>query len=86
MTNVLVEGGCRVLGSFLDSRQIDEVHVYLGPKLFGGASALGPVGGDGVARLQEALAFEPLELQRLGDDILVHGRVAKKSETPAEFS
>ena len=39
MTNVLVEGGGRVLGSLLDARQIDEVHVFIAPKLVGGAAA-----------------------------------------------
>ena len=41
MTNVLVEGGGRVLGSLLDARQIDEVHVFIAPKLVGGDAAPG---------------------------------------------
>ena len=43
LTNVLVEGGSRLLGSLLDVRQIDEVHVFLAPKLFGGAAAPRPL-------------------------------------------
>ena len=36
LTNVLVEGGGRLLGSLLDARAIDEVHVFIAPKLVGG--------------------------------------------------
>ena len=45
MTNVLVEGGSRVLGGFFDSRQIDEWHVFIAPKLVGAAAAPGPIAG-----------------------------------------
>ena len=39
MTNVLAEGGGRLLGSLLDARLIDEVHVFIAPKLVGGGEA-----------------------------------------------
>ena len=31
MTNLLVEGGGRVLGSFLEAGQVDEVEAYIAP-------------------------------------------------------
>ena len=34
------------MGSLVDVRQIDEVHVFIAPKLVGGAFAEGPVGRD----------------------------------------
>ena len=49
MTNVLVEGGGRLLGSLFDARLIDEAaHVFIAPKLAGGAegcSGRSPAGG-----------------------------------------
>ena len=39
MTNVLVEGGGRVLGSFLDDGQVDAVEVFIAPILEGGSSS-----------------------------------------------
>src|SRR5947209_6885745 len=56
-TNVLVEGGAAVLGSFLDAGAVHEVHAFIAPRLAGGAAALTPVGGQGVARIAEALAL-----------------------------
>ena len=47
MTNVLVEGGSAVLGTLLDLKAIDEVHVFVAPKILGGAGAPSPIGGAG---------------------------------------
>jgi len=42
MTNVLVEGGGRLLGTLFDMRAVDEVHAFIAPKFAGGATALPP--------------------------------------------
>ena len=47
MTNVLVEGGGRVLGAFLDAGQVDAVDVFLAPILEGGRTASRPARGPG---------------------------------------
>lgn len=43
MTNVLVEGGGRVLGSFVDEELADEARVFVAPRLIGGETAPGPL-------------------------------------------
>jgi diaminohydroxyphosphoribosylaminopyrimidine deaminase/5-amino-6-(5-phosphoribosylamino)uracil reductase len=70
-TNILVEGGAGVLGSFLDAGAIDEAHVYLAPKLVGGTAAPSPVGGAGVERIAEALQFGRTEVEVVGGDVWV---------------
>jgi len=42
--NVLVEGGPHVMGAFIAGQEIDEVHIFMAPKLIPG-SALRPVFG-----------------------------------------
>ena len=79
MTNVLVEGGGRLLGSLLDARLIDEVHVFVAPKLLGGAEAPGPVAGHGIDELAAAVQFEPLQVEQLGTDIYLHGRLLRST-------
>jgi diaminohydroxyphosphoribosylaminopyrimidine deaminase/5-amino-6-(5-phosphoribosylamino)uracil reductase len=74
-TNVLVEGGSEVLGSFFTLQAVDEVQVFIAPKLVGGRGALSPVGGAGIANLDEALALAELHLEQLGPDVLVRGRL-----------
>jgi diaminohydroxyphosphoribosylaminopyrimidine deaminase/5-amino-6-(5-phosphoribosylamino)uracil reductase len=74
MTNILVEGGSAVLGSFLDAGALDEVHVFLSPRLAGGAAALTPVAGVGVERIFEAVPLTDTQVAVVDGDIYVHGR------------
>lgn len=77
MTNVLVEGGSRLLGNLFDLDQIDELHVFVAPRLFGGAEALTPIGGLGVESPACALALSDVRWSRLGDDFYGSGRVVR---------
>jgi diaminohydroxyphosphoribosylaminopyrimidine deaminase / 5-amino-6-(5-phosphoribosylamino)uracil reductase len=79
LTNVLVEGGGRVLGSLLDMREIDEVHVFIAPKLVGGASAAAPVAGRGIAEMAAALQLEAPHVRQLGDDAYITARCCADS-------
>ncbi len=76
MTNVLVEGGSDLFGSLFDARQIDEVHIFIAPKLFGGKQARSPIRGAGVEQITSALALVNPIVQQVGDDIYVHGRLS----------
>ena len=73
MTNVLVEGGAGTLGAFRDAGEIDEIHAFIAPKLFGGTGALSPIGGLGVTELDEAWTLHDWEAERVGEDLLIHG-------------
>ena len=67
--SLLVEGGATVHGAFLAAGLVDRVTAYVAPLLIGGAAAPGPVGGDGVSRLSEAIRPAALRVERLGDDV-----------------
>src|SRR5205807_60402 len=73
MTNVLVEGGAGVLGSFLDAGEVDEVHVFLAPRLVGGAEARTAAAGQGVARIAEGLVLADWEIETVEGDAYLHG-------------
>ena len=77
MTNILVEGGSALLGSFRDAGAIDEVHVFLAPRLIGGTAALTPMSGRGVEKLADALPLADWQIEQLGDDVLLHGRIGR---------
>jgi diaminohydroxyphosphoribosylaminopyrimidine deaminase/5-amino-6-(5-phosphoribosylamino)uracil reductase len=79
LTNVLVEGGSRVLGSFFDARQIDEVHIFVAPVLFGGATASTPVGGAGIAAISQALRLTTPTVRQVGEDTYITARCSVDS-------
>jgi len=77
ITSLLVEGGGTLLASLLQEGLVDKVLAFIAPKIVGGAEAPTPVEGEGVERMAEALKLEEVEVERLGEDILVSGYVPR---------
>jgi diaminohydroxyphosphoribosylaminopyrimidine deaminase/5-amino-6-(5-phosphoribosylamino)uracil reductase len=73
MTNILVEGGSEVFGSFRDANAIDEVHVFVAPSLAGGSAARSPMAGTGIEKIAEALRLADWKIEPIGGDLYVHG-------------
>jgi len=73
MTNVLVEGGSRLLGLLWDTREIDEVYAFIAPKIAGGCEAITPIGGRGTANMEEAASLVRTDLRSYQETICLHG-------------
>jgi diaminohydroxyphosphoribosylaminopyrimidine deaminase / 5-amino-6-(5-phosphoribosylamino)uracil reductase len=80
-TNLLFEGGGALLGSFFDIGQIDEVHLFVAPKLIGGTNSPGPIGGLGLENMTDALEIDRPVIQTSGSDIYMHGTLKKSIAT-----
>lgn len=76
MSNVLIEGGPRVLSSCFQRGLVDEAHVYVAPLLIGDRTAPGPVSGLLTRRVADALRFDEPRVRRLGPDWLFVQRIA----------
>jgi len=74
ITHLLVEGGAAVHARFLAEGLVDEVAIFVAPKILGG-DGLSLARGRGPARMAEALRLERVRVERVGDDVLVTGRV-----------
>lgn len=70
MTNVLIEGGGRVLGSFFDAGLADEARIFVAPKLIGGESAPGPLRCIGPAAIHSVHAVDVERIAPCGPDLL----------------
>lgn len=68
LTSLIVEGGAEVAGSFVEQRLIDKATFFLAPKLIGGRAARPAIGGDGFARLSEALHLRDVAITQHGED------------------
>ena len=77
-TNVLTEAGPGILGSLFDSSLIDEVHIFIAPKLIGGASARGPIGGLGIESISTTPNVMHVRQTSIGNDLLFEGDVCRE--------
>jgi len=77
MTNVLIEGGAGLLGSCFDLGAVDEAHVFIAPKVFGGQDAPAAVAGDGAARVAEAMLMQSPQIAQVDGDAYIHGRLSR---------
>ncbi len=73
VTHLLVEGGARVHARFLEEGLVDRVAVLVAPKL-AGADGVPLLAGRGPARMADALRLDEVQVERIGEDVLVIGR------------
>ena len=73
--SILLEGGGTLNWSALESGIVNRVMAYVAPKLFGGSSAKTPVEGRGIPDPQEAVRLRDISGSRLGEDLLIEGKV-----------
>ena len=76
VTNILVEGGATLVGAMLQDNLVDQLLVFTAPKLVGDAAAWPAVQGLPCATMDDALPLELVEVERLGDDVLLDYRVS----------
>jgi diaminohydroxyphosphoribosylaminopyrimidine deaminase/5-amino-6-(5-phosphoribosylamino)uracil reductase len=73
--SLLVEGGARLAGALIRADAVDRVAWVLAPLLIGGDEAPGALAGPGSTALAEAPRLSSVEVRRVGDDVLVTGRL-----------
>ncbi len=77
MMSVFVEGGASINGAFLKAEYVNQFIVYIAPKVLGGKHAKTPIGGDGIAKINDALSLQISTIEMIGDDIKL---IARKEE------
>jgi diaminohydroxyphosphoribosylaminopyrimidine deaminase/5-amino-6-(5-phosphoribosylamino)uracil reductase len=73
--SLFLEGGPRLAAGFLAAGLVDRVEWVLAPILIGGADAPGALAGAGLHRLADAPRLIAPRVERLGEDVLVSGRL-----------
>jgi len=81
--HLMVEGGARIITSFLDARLVDYVAVTIAPTFMGGLSAVGELsrvpaapGAPGAGLPPSGPALSRWISARLGDDLVMSGEIA----------
>ena len=65
VSSILIEGGGEVNASFLDKQLVDKIVLYIAPKMIGGKSAPGFIGGLGIEKMADAITINPVSYTHL---------------------
>jgi diaminohydroxyphosphoribosylaminopyrimidine deaminase/5-amino-6-(5-phosphoribosylamino)uracil reductase len=77
VVRLLVEGGARVHGAFLDAGLVDRATVFVAPRIVGDARAVPMAAGRGPARIADAWYVLDPVARRIGPDVLIEGDLAR---------
>jgi diaminohydroxyphosphoribosylaminopyrimidine deaminase/5-amino-6-(5-phosphoribosylamino)uracil reductase len=72
---LLVEGGGKVIGSFLKENLADEIVVYIAPKILGGAGNIGIT--ESITELADSLELQNVEAKPIEGDVRLSGLTKK---------
>ncbi|TVM00527.1 MAG: riboflavin biosynthesis protein RibD [Candidatus Brocadia sp. WS118] len=73
LTNILVEGGSRIITSMIEGHFADKIIVFIAPVIIGGEGALSPVLGKGIDMMGKAVKMSEINIKRFFNDIAVEG-------------
>ena len=75
VTNLLVEGGSRVIASSLAAGIVDKVLFFYAPKILGGDDGVPICRGVGPDLMSESVEVKDINVQRFGDDVMIEGYI-----------
>lgn len=74
ISSLLVEGGGRVLGSFMEEDLADEFYFFYAPKILGDRSGIGMIRGKSRQTIAGSVKVYGMKTRSFRGDLLVHGR------------
>jgi diaminohydroxyphosphoribosylaminopyrimidine deaminase / 5-amino-6-(5-phosphoribosylamino)uracil reductase len=75
VTSLLLEGGARLAGAFLDAGEVDALRLFVAPVLLGGADARPLAAGEGAASIEAAERALAMDWEPSGEDLLISARM-----------
>ena len=76
--SLLLEGGGTLNAAFLEAGCVDEVWAFIAPKIIGGEGAKTPVSGKGIAKMNDAIQLQNIDIQNVNGDILIKGKICSR--------
>ncbi|MDX2494493.1 MAG: bifunctional diaminohydroxyphosphoribosylaminopyrimidine deaminase/5-amino-6-(5-phosphoribosylamino)uracil reductase RibD [Desulfuromusa sp.] len=72
---LLLEGGATLAGAALAHNLIEQLMVFVAPKILGGFSPFGIFSGSGCVKMADAIQLEDVLYKQIGEDLVVTGDV-----------
>ena len=76
--SLLLEGGSTLNAAFLEAGCVDEVWAFIAPKIIGGEGAKTPVSGKGIAKMNDAIQLNDIDIQNINGDVLIKGKICSR--------
>lgn len=76
--SLLLEGGGTLNAAFLEAGCVDEVWAFIAPKIIGGEGAKTPVSGKGIAKMNDAIQLQNIDIKNINGDILIKGKICSR--------
>jgi diaminohydroxyphosphoribosylaminopyrimidine deaminase/5-amino-6-(5-phosphoribosylamino)uracil reductase len=73
IASVMIEGGSSINASALSSKIVDKVMLFIAPIIIGGTDAISSIGGKSPVLLKDAFRLNDLQVNKIGDDLLLEG-------------
>jgi diaminohydroxyphosphoribosylaminopyrimidine deaminase / 5-amino-6-(5-phosphoribosylamino)uracil reductase len=73
--SLLLEGGPRLAGAFLDAGEVDEMRIFVAPIALGGRGARMSVEGEGADTIEHAQHAASIRVETVGEDVLIKARL-----------
>ncbi len=80
--SILLEGGGELNFSAIKAQIVDEVQIYMAPKIFGG-NAKSPVAGEGIENIDEAVMLNPVKVEMFDGDVFIENEVIYRNRENA---
>ncbi|MCL2144228.1 MAG: bifunctional diaminohydroxyphosphoribosylaminopyrimidine deaminase/5-amino-6-(5-phosphoribosylamino)uracil reductase RibD [Endomicrobia bacterium] len=78
LKTILIEGGGEIISSALFSKVVDDIYLFVAPKIIGGKNAVSVTGGTGVKKIKDALKVKNMKVKKIGGDLLITGIISKR--------
>lgn len=81
---ILLEGGATLAASAFEAGIVDKVRIYTAPKIIGGVSAPGLIGGEGASSMDKAVKLKDMSTETCGPDLVIEAYVDKGKTDAAD--
>ena len=77
ISNIYLEGGSKLIWSFVNQNLINELDVFIAPIIIGDLNSKTPISGCGFQSINECLKLKPIKVKNYEKDILINYEVIK---------
>jgi 2,5-diamino-6-(ribosylamino)-4(3H)-pyrimidinone 5'-phosphate reductase len=77
INKLMVEGGSTIIWNFLKQGFVDDLFVFIGPVIIGGKYTPSMADGEVITRNEDIINLEVVDVNKIGNGILVHYRLIK---------